>query len=169
MFFYWGCVKRFMCQLTYNDIKVVLIMQQTNAWSHIRMCCEGMQVIWQDYQYVCQPPLFSLCQLPAIVESPWEPLQHMTWISMSFRCHWPLCPTLLLKCSEYTCSCTHTHTCHRICKDRHMCWGTLNGCVIALLRRHGSMGQTGSCVLAYVFYNSTRRMQRGNVSARYCT
>lgn len=32
-------------------------VQQTYAWSHIHICWEGVQVIWQDYQQVCLLPL----------------------------------------------------------------------------------------------------------------
>lgn len=137
---------------------------QTYAWSHFCMCCEGIRVIWQDYQQVCLPPLFSLCQLPAVVESPWEPLQHMTWISMSFSCRWPLCPTLPLQCTVYTYTTAHAKM--PTCALRYFKWLFF---FLTLLRLNPWEYKTDShAVFTCVFNNSTRRIQCGKESAFYC-
>lgn len=154
------------------------LLPQTYARSHFRMCCGALQVIRQDYQQARLPPLSSLCQLPTVVESPWEPLQCQTWISMSCGCQWPLCPTLFLK----------VHTTHLLVQvHAHTTggWGLgIHSCAVryftqlfflyslALLRQNIWEYETGSLCFftffTYVFNNSRRRVHPGNVSSCDC-
>lgn len=130
------------------------MLLQTYAWSHICMCSESVQVIWQDYEWVCLPPPFSVCQLPAVVESPWEPLRHMTWISMRFSCHWPLCPTLPLECI-YLLIHALTHSLPLPHAEMPICMLLLDYNTIQ--------------VVIWFFHNSIRRTLCRNISACYCT